>query len=84
MRRRNYIICQGCGKEAAYTECSERSAPPDDARCIVLIGWLSVSHWKGMGTVNDYDFCSFSCLKRWVEAQVPRVPKTFLEAFQGE
>jgi len=84
MRKRAYAICASCGRKVEYTECSERRAPPDDARCKVLHGWLSVSHWKGMGSVDHYDFCSLSCLQKWVEAQVPRVPKTFLKAFQDE
>ena len=37
-----------------------------------------------MGDVDHYDFCSFGCLQRWVEAQAPRIPKTFLSAFQDE
>ncbi len=84
MKRKSYAICQCCGKQAAYSECSERCAPPDDARCEVLHGWLSVSHWKGMGAVEHYDFCSFTCLQKWVEAQVPKIPETFLKAFQDE
>jgi len=84
MRKIDYAICQSCGKKVEYSECSKRGARPDDARCMVLRGWLSVSHWRGMGTVDGYDFCSFSCLQRWVEAQVPTVPKTFLEAFQDD
>ena len=84
MRKRNYAICQSCGKKVEYTDCSERCAPPEDARCKVLDGWLSVSHWKGMGAVDQYDFCSVGCLQNWVEAQLPQVPETFLEAFEGE
>ena len=84
MQKKGYAICQCCGKRAEYAECSERGAPPENARCKVLHGWLTVSHWKGIGSVDHYDFCSFSCLQKWVEAHVPRVPKTFLEAFQGE
>ncbi len=84
MKKKSYAVCQFCGTKAEYTECSERCAPPEDARCSVLSGWLSVSHWKVMGAVDHYDFCSFGCLQKWVEAQVPRVPKTFLEAFEGE
>ena len=84
MQKKRYAMCQGCGKKAEYAECSERCAPPEDARCVVLSGWLSVSHWKGMESVDHYDFCSFGCLQKWAEAQVPTVPKTFLEAFQGE
>ncbi len=84
MAKKNYATCQFCGKKAEYTYCSERRAPPEDARCQVLRGWLSVSHWKGMGTVDYYDFCSLTCLQKWVEGQVPRVPKTFLEAFEDE
>ncbi len=84
MRKRDCATCQSCGKKAEYTDCSQRCAPPQDARCNVLAGWLTVSQWKGMGAVDHYDFCSFTCLQKWVEGQVPRVPKTFLEAFQDE
>ena len=84
MKRKSYAICQCCGKKVEYVECSERGIPPDDARCMVLGVWLSVSHWKGMGTVDYYDFCSVSCLQKWVEAQVPQIPKTFFEAFKEE
>jgi hypothetical protein len=51
---------------------------------MLLRGWLSVSHWKGMGTVDGCDFCSFTCLQKWVEAKVPKIPNTFFEAFQAE
>ena len=81
---RKTAICHSCGKRVEYTPCSERAALPEDARCSVLNGWLTVSHWKGKGNVDQHDFCSFSCLQRWVEAQVPRIPRTFLRAFQGE
>ena len=82
MKKKGYAICQGCGKEAEYTECSERCAPPADARWNILSGWLTVAHWKGIGVVNHYDFCSLSCLQRWVNIKVPRVPETFLKAFE--
>lgn len=81
---RKTTSCYSCGKQAEYTQCCERAALPKDARCSVLNGWLTVFHWKGMGDVDHYDFCSFGCLQRWVEAQAPRIPKTFLSAFQDE
>ena len=84
MAKRRLVICYSCAKEIEYTDCSGRGAPPDDARCKVLSGWLTVSQWKGMGAVEHCDFCSFSCLQRWVEAQVPGIPDTFLEAFREE
>jgi len=84
MGKRAYAICECCGRQVEYTQCSERGAPPEDARCAVLSGWLSVSHWKGMGAADHYDFCSLTCLQRWVEGEVPGVPETFLEAFQDE
>ena len=80
----NYPVCQFCGTNAEYTECFVKCAPPEDARCNALRGWLAVSHWKGLGSVDHYDFCSFTCLQKWVEAQVPQIPKTFLKAFQDE
>lgn len=84
MNKKSCAVCHGCGKKMEYTECSVKCAPPEDARCNALKGWLAVSHWKGLGAVEHYDFCCFTCLQKWVEAQVPRVPKTFLQAFQGE
>ncbi len=84
MKKKSYAVCQFCGTKVEYTECSERCAPPEDARCAVLSGWLSVSHLKGMGLVDHYDFCSFTCLQKWVDTQVPKVPKTFLDAFKDE
>jgi hypothetical protein len=82
MKRKSCAVCQCCRKREEYTECSERCALPQDTRCDVLRGWLSVSYWKGMGLVDNYDFCSLTCLQKWVEVQVPKIPKTFFDAFQ--
>jgi hypothetical protein len=69
--------CHSCGKGA---ECT-----PGEPPCEMLKGWLTVSRWKGSGSVEHYNFCSFSCLSSWVDAQVPRVPGIFLESFkEGE
>jgi hypothetical protein len=82
MLKKNFAICQSCSKKTEYSECFENCAPPGDARCNALKGWLTVSRWRGVGSVDKYDFCSFSCLQKWVEAQVPKIPKPFLKAFQ--
>ncbi len=66
--------CHSCGK---VIECHHGEPP-----CEVLEGWLTVSYWKGSGSVEHYNFCSFSCLKSWVDAQVPRIPGAFLESFK--
>ena len=68
--------CHSCGKEVERTS----GKPP----CEVLSGWLTVSYWEGLGTVSHYNFCSFSCLKSWVDAQVPRVPEAFLKSFEED
>ena len=81
---REYATCYSCGKRAEYTLCREREALPQDARCNALKGWLTVSHWRGMGSVERYDFCCLDCLLRWVKAQAPQVPEPFLDAFQEE
>jgi len=70
---RVHLSCHFCGKGVG---CSS-----DEPLCEALGGWLTVSHWKGRGAVSHYNFCSFSCLKSWVDAQVPRVPEVFLESF---
>jgi len=71
--RRTRFSCQSCGKEV---ECS-----PGEIPCEALEGWLTVSYWEGPGAVSHYNFCSLSCLKSWVEAQLPRIPDVFLESF---
>jgi hypothetical protein len=70
------VVCHSCGKE----ERMPFGKPP----CGVLIGWFIVSQWKGLGSVEQYIFCSLTCLKRWVDAQVPKIPETFLKSFRDE
>jgi len=82
--KRKDAVCYCCGKRTEYAECSEKCAPPENARCRVLNGWLSVSCWKGMGVVEYYDFCSLDCLQRWVDTHIPRIPQTFLKAFEDD
>ena len=84
MKTKSHAVCQFCGKREPYTECSEMCAPPEGARCAVLDGWLSVTHWRGMGSLDRYDFCSLTCFQKWVEVEVPKVPKASVEAFQGK
>ena len=71
---KGYFICHSCGKTVEYA--------PEERPCEVLSGWLTVSHWKGLGVVEHYNFCSSTCLKRWVDTQVPHVPEVFLKAFE--
>ena len=71
---KKYFICQSC---------SNRVEPSLEERpCEVLSGWLTVSQWKTLGVVEHYNFCSFTCLRKWVDTQVPQVPKVFLKAFE--
>jgi hypothetical protein len=58
-------------------ECSGEERP-----CEVLNGWFMVSRWKGPKVVEHYNFCSSTCLKTWIDAQVPQVPDVFLKAFE--
>ena len=71
---KGYFICRSCGKRVEYSS--------EERPCEVLSGWLTVSQWKGLGAVEHYYFCSFSCLKRWADAQVPKIPEVFLKAFE--
>ena len=72
--RKPTFICHSCGKRLEYA--------PGERPCEVLSGWLTVSQWKGLGAVDHHHFCSFTCLKRWVDTQVPKIPETFLKAFE--
>lgn len=80
----DYAVCRSCDKTVGYTECLERGEPTETARCNVLTGWLSVSHWRGMEATDYHDFCSFTCLQKWVDSKIPKIPETFLKAFEGQ
>lgn len=70
------VTCSGCGEKV---ELSSKDPP-----CKVLDGWLTLSLWKGLGSVEQYHFCSVICLKKWAEAKTPKIPKVFLESFTDE
>lgn len=70
------VICSGCGQKV---ELAEKEPP-----CKALDGWITLSHWKGLGSVEHYNFCSLTCLKNWAESQAPAIPKVFLESFSEE
>jgi YHS domain-containing protein len=74
--QKGHFSCSSCGGEAEFST----EEPP----CKALSGWLVVSHWKGLRAVDHYYFCSFTCLKRWVDAQAPEIPEAFLKAFEDE
>ena len=71
---KEYSICHSCGKKVEFAE----GEPP----CKALVGWLVVSHWKGFESVENYYFCSFTCLERWVDTKVPKIPEIFLKSFE--
>jgi len=71
--QRPRFSCHSCGKRV--------ESSPKEPPCEALKGWLTVSCWEGPGAVSHYNFCSFSCLKSWVDAQVPTIPEVFLESF---
>jgi endogenous inhibitor of DNA gyrase (YacG/DUF329 family) len=71
-----YVICGSCGRKVE----NPHSEPP----CEVLKGWLTVSYWKGLESVDHYNFCCPRCLQEWVDGQVPRIPEVFLESFSEE
>jgi hypothetical protein len=68
-----HFRCYSCGKTMEFSTW--------ERPCEVLRGWLTVAQWKGLGAVEHYNFCSFTCLKRWVDTQVPQVPEVFPKAF---
>ena len=69
-------ICHSCGKKVEFAL--------EELPCKVLSGWLTVRRWKGPQSVDHYSFCSFSCLQRWVDTQVPRIPAVFLRSLGEE
>jgi len=84
MEKRYYTICEWCCKKVEYIHCFERGTRPEHTRCNVMKGWLTLSCWRGTGSVDQFNFCSFSCLLSWLQTQATKIPKVFLEAFQDE
>ena len=72
---RGCFICHCCG---ARVTCGT-----DELPCELLTGWLMVSRWGGPGAIEHYSFCCFTCLKAWMDSQVPDVPDVFLKAFDN-
>ena len=70
------ISCNSCGKSLELA--------PKQPPCMTLTGWLTVAQWKGAESVDQLNFCSFGCLQKWLENQLPRIPDVFLNALQEE
>lgn len=70
------VSCSGCGDKVEFSS----KEPP----CKALDGWFMLSQWEGLGSVEQYHFCSLACLKKWVETRTPKIPKVFLESFTDE
>lgn len=70
------VICRSCGRKEEF--------PLEEPLCKVLGGWLIVCHWKEPQSVDRYSFCSFGCLQRWLDTQVPRIPEVFLKSLGEE
>ena len=68
--------CHSCNREVEL--------PLGEPPCEALKGWLTVSLWKGSGSVEHCNFCSFGCLKSWVDARAPEIPEIFLEPFKED
>lgn len=71
-----YCICHSCGRKVEFSQ--------EELPCDILRDWLIVSCMKGLESVDRYSFCSFSCLQRWVDSQVPIVPEIFLKSLGEE
>ncbi len=82
MPNMNRAICKCCGNEAEYAECNANCIPQEDARCARLRGWMTVSRWNGTADVDELDFCSLTCLEKWVRSELPTIPQAFLQAFE--
>jgi len=67
-------ICYSCGRKVEF--------PLEEPLCKALGGWLAVCHLKGLQSVDHYNFCSFGCLQRWVDTQVPKIPEVFLKSLE--
>ena len=65
--------CYSCGRE---TECL-RGEPLSEG----LKGWITLAYWRETGEVSHYAFCSYGCLKSWINSVVTPIPHVFLESF---
>lgn len=59
---KRYFVCRFCGSRVEVAS----EEPP----CKALNGWFMVTHWRGMESVDHYGFCSYVCLKAWVDTEI--------------
>jgi hypothetical protein len=52
--------------------------------CEVLRGWFIISHLKGVESVEQKNYCSLDCLKRWLDSEFPDVPEVFLKSMEDQ
>ena len=69
-------VCSLCG---VRVELAKHELP-----CEVLRGWLIVSRLKGPEAIERHSFCSTDCLKKWLEAESPKVPEIFIRSIDEE
>lgn len=69
----SYSICAFCGRKSEI--------PSEGPPCVMLEGWLTVLHWRGLSAVEQHDFCCITCLCNWAKVQTTKVPQVFLESF---
>jgi hypothetical protein len=81
---KSYSVCVSCGKRVEYADCSEQLPTPENPRCQALVGWFTVSKWKGMESYDQFDFCSLDCIRGWIEEQMPKIPEIYLRPFENK
>lgn len=76
MSEGKFVVCRCCGKRMRI--------PPGEPPCHFMEGWLTLSRWQGPHVVKHYNFCSLTCLKFWVEKELPEIPQVFLKSLEEE
>ena len=74
--KKGCFACHSCGTAVEY--CAE------EVPCAMLRGWVSIAYWKDVEKIERYNFCSISCLKTWLEAQITQIPDSFLKSFKED
>lgn len=65
--------------------CSRRvDLGPSEIPCDTLKGWYVITGFKGLETVERHNFCCLSCMYKWVENAVPKVPDIFIDSLKDE
>jgi len=76
LKEKKFVVCHSCGRRMRV--------PAGEPPCHFMGGWLTLTRWRHPHVVKQYNFCSLTCLKLWVDKELPEIPQVFLKSLEEE